>query len=436
MHTTRHWFTPQSLLEKTRKIFNTFLYDDGKNVDIPTIDCYMSGLAVFHLKYPSLLQFEQARLDEPRTRANLKTLYGIERAPCDTQLRKRLDVKSTKPIRYAIKSHVNMLQRTKALEKMKFLDEYYLVSGDATGFYSSNSVKCNHCCTKVHNRGKETEYTEYTHQMLVGSIVHPDAKTVFPIGFEPIEREDGSTKNDCEQNAGKRWIDNFRHDHPKLKIIFLGDGLYSKGPFIKKLNEKNMRYILVAKPDDHKALYEYFWAGEGEDIVDMTITSKHLVNQYRFMHNVPLNDAHPDLKVTVVHNIETNTKTGTTVKRMWVTDLTVTEKNVATIVKGARARWKIENETFNCLKTKGYNFEHNYGHGYNGLANIFAGLMLLAFLIDQILEAFNKTFQAVLKKMVSRIRTWEICRSVFLIYYVTTWEAFYRAILDPPVIVL
>ena len=436
MHKTRHWFTPQSLLEKTRKTFNTFLYDDGKNVDIPTIDCFMSGLAVFHLKYPSLLQFEHARLDEPRTRANLKTLYGIERAPCDTQLRKRLDVKSTQPIRYAIKSHVNMLQRTKALEALKFLDEYYLVSGDATGFYSSNSVKCNHCCTKIHNRGKDTEYTEYTHQMLVGSIVHPDAKTVFPIGFEPIEREDGSTKNDCEQNAGKRWTDNFRQDHPKLKVIFLGDGLYSRGPFIKKLNETNMRYILVAQPDDHKALYDYFWAGEGEDIVDMTITSRHLMNQYRFMHNVPLNDSHPDLKVTVVYNIETNTKTGTTVKRMWVTDLTVTERNVATIVKGARARWKIENETFNCLKTKGYNFEHNYGHGYNGLSNVFAGLMLLAFLIDQILEAFNKTFQAVLKKMVSRIRTWELCRSLFLIYYVTTWDAFYRAILDPPVIVL
>ena len=99
-------------------------------------------------------------------------------------------------------------------------------------------------------------------------------------------------------------------------------------------------------------------------------------------------------------------------------------------------KWKIENETFNCLKTKGYNFEHNYGHGYNGLSNVFAGLMLLAFLIDQILEAFNKTFQAVLKKMVSRIRTWELCRSLFLIYYVTTWDAFYRAILDPPVIVL
>jgi hypothetical protein len=436
MHKTRRWFQPQYLLEKTRNVFTTLLYDDGKNYAISTVNCFMSGLAVFHLKYPSLLQFEQARLNEPRIRKNLKTLYGIDRAPCDTQLRERLDEESTKPVRYAVKALVNRLQRTKALETMKFLDEYYLVAGDATGFYTSNKVKCNHCCTKVHNRGKENEYTEYTHQMLVGSIVHPNVKTVFPLGFEPIERGDGSVKNDCEQNAGKRWIDNFRQDHPKLNVIFLGDGLYSKGPFIQKLMVKNMRYILVAKPDDHKALYDYFWAGEGDDIVDMTITRESITTRYRFMHNVPLNDTHPDLKVTVVYSEETDTLNETTVKRMWVTDLPVTKDNVAIIVKGARTRWKIENETFNCLKTKGYNFEHNYGHGHNGLANVFAGLMLLAFLIDQILEAFNKTFQAVLKKMVSRIRTWEICRSVFFIYYVTTWEAFYRAILDPPVIVL
>jgi hypothetical protein len=432
MHKTRHWFETQSLLEKTRNAFNTRLYDDGKDYDIPTVDCYMSGLAVFHLKYPSLLQFEQERLNEPQTRANLKTLYGVERAPCDTQLRKRLDVDSISPIRYALKTHVNILQRTKALETMKFLNDYYLVAADATGFYNSREVKCNHCCTKVHNRGKENEYTEYTHQMLVGSIVHPDVKTVFPIGFEPIEREDGSVKNDCEQSAGKRWIDNFRQDHPKLNVIFLGDGLYSKGPFIQKLMAKNMRYILVAKPDDHKALYDYFWAGEGRDIVDMTITRESIITRYRFMHNVPLNDSHPELKVTVVYSEETDILKETTVKRMWVTDLPVTKDNVAVIVKGARARWKIENETFNSLKTKGYNFEHNYGHGNNGLANVFAGLMLLAFLIDQILEAFNKTFQAVLKKCISRIRTWEKSRAVFFTYYVSTWEAFYQAILDPP----
>ena len=168
MKKTRSWFEIQSLLEKTRSVFHTCLHDNHNNI-ISTVDCYMSGLAVFHLKFPSLLQFEEDRLDEPRVRSNLATLYGVKRAPCDTQLRKRLDQESTKPIRYAMKAHLNRLQRTKVLEEMKFLDEYLLISCDATGFYSSNRVKCDHCCSKVHNKGKENEYTSSHHQLLVGS---------------------------------------------------------------------------------------------------------------------------------------------------------------------------------------------------------------------------------------------------------------------------
>ena len=36
-----------------------------------------------------------------------------------------------------------------------------------------------------------------------------------------------------------------------------------------------------------------------------------------------------------------------------------------------RARWKIENETFNTLKNQGYHFEHNYGHGEQHLSVVF-----------------------------------------------------------------
>jgi hypothetical protein len=208
----------------------------------------MSGLAIFHLKYPSLLQFEEERLSEEQIRSNLKTLYGLDQVPCDTQLRERLDQNNlTQAIRWSLQAHFRTLQRTKALETMKFYDDYYLISGDGTEFFSSNEIKCDHCCTKVYNRGKANETTTYHHQMLVGSVVHPYMKTVFPIGFEPIVREDGQKKNDCEQNAGKRWIDNFRQDHPKLKVIFLGDGLYSRGPFIQKLKEKICIIFLLLK---------------------------------------------------------------------------------------------------------------------------------------------------------------------------------------------
>lgn len=56
----------------------------------------------------------------------------------------------------------------------------------------------------------------------------------------------------------------------------------------------------------------------------------------------------------------------------WVTNISISETNAAKIAKGGRARWKIENETFNTLKNLGYNFEHNYGHEKNIFLPIYA----------------------------------------------------------------
>ncbi len=89
-------------------------------------------------------------------------------------------------------------------------------------------------------------------------------------------------------------------------------------------------------------------------------------------------------------------------------------------------------ETFNTLKNQGYNYEHNYGHGYKTLSNLFAGLMLLAFLIDQCLEAFSFEFKAALKKCVSRTLLWKKIQAFFVCYLVDDWNKIYGAILDPP----
>ena len=64
----------------------------------------------------------------------------------------------------------------------------------------------------------------------------------------------------------------------------------------------------------------------------------------------------------------------------WVTDLTITRDNARHLVRGGRARWKIENETFNTLKNQDYHLEHNFGHGEQNLSVVFAMLMMLAFL--------------------------------------------------------
>ena len=109
----------------------------------------------------------------------------------------------------------------------------------------------------------------------------------------------------------------------------------------------------------------------------------------------------------------------------------MSDNNVARIAKGGRARWKIENETFNTLKNQGYQFEHNFGHGNKNLNVVFAYLMFTAFLIDQIQEFSCKYFKAALKKMWStRKYLWERIRGMFFEYFIDTWEQLYAGIID------
>ena len=211
----------------------------------------MSSLAMFMLKYPSLLQFDQ-EISSKALRHNLRNLYDVNIAPCDTTMRERLDGLSLHSIRSACRAILYRMQRGKVLERWRFLERYSLISLDGTQFFASNKVHCNHCCERHHKNGSIT----YHHQMVVGSIVHPDVRQVLPIGFEPIVKADGDVKNDCERNASKRWLKEFRKQHPQLPTVIVADGLSANDPFIAMLEQHRCHYILVCKEDDHKYLWD------------------------------------------------------------------------------------------------------------------------------------------------------------------------------------
>jgi hypothetical protein len=77
-----------------------------------------------------------------------------------------------------------------------------------------------------------------------------------------------------------------------------------------------------------------------------------------------------------------------------VTRLPVAKANVADIVACGRARWKIENETFNVLKTHGYALKLNFGHGQTFLAMTRTALNLLAFAWHTVLEILEPPWRA------------------------------------------
>src|SRR3954469_10472092 len=96
--------------------------------DISLADALMAAFAMFSLKAPSLLAF-----DKERTEGNLHTIYGIQRVPCDTHMREILDPVSPEALRPVFKRVVTQLQRSHALEPMRFFDDSYLLALDGTG---------------------------------------------------------------------------------------------------------------------------------------------------------------------------------------------------------------------------------------------------------------------------------------------------------------
>jgi hypothetical protein len=403
---------------------------DTKRGELPNLSCLLSGLAVFTFKHASLLQFDHAVRENKSFLGNLKRLFAIEDVPSDTYLRERLDVIDPKALRLPFNRLFQLLQRSKILQQFQFLGGYYLISLDGTGVFSSSTVHCENCCQKHHRDGTIT----YCHQVLGGALVHPDQKVVFPFVPEPIMQKDGSKKNDCERNASKRWAEDFRTEHPHLKAIIVADGLSSNGPFIQTLREKNLSYILVAKETDHHYLTKWVQALGDKDKMTYRTDKDHIIREYEFSENIPLNDTHHEMRVNVVRFKET--VKGKTTSWMWVTDLILKKHQLEEFVKGARARWKIENETFNTLKNQGYAFEHNFGHGNKNLNTIFSMLMMLAFFIDQCLQKVNKTFQAALLKVGTKRDLWATMLFMIWTFVVPNFSTLYQCIADPPEIPL
>ena len=376
------------------------------NGQIRFLDHLMSGLAIFCLKFPSMLQYDQGR-KTPSIARNLKSLYKIEQPPSDTYLRERLDELDPVNLRSTYRKIFALLQRTRRLESFEFLDGYYLMSIDGTEKFSSSKISCKHCCTRVSSNGT----TRYYHQMLGAAIVHPDQRQVIPLCPEIIQNQDGHTKNDCERNAAKRFLENFRRKHPHLKVIVVEDGLSSNAPHIAMLEQLGMKYILGAKPGDHEFLFDTLHNSGETQYLEYRDEAGTLY-QYHFINGVSLNKSNPDVKVNVVEYRET-TSTGKELNFSWVTNIYVTPDNVHKIVQGGRARWKIENETFNTLKNFGYGLEHNYGHGKEHLSTVLCLLMVLAFLIDQAQELSCSLFQEVRRVVKTYRSLWEGMRVIF-----------------------
>ena len=274
----------------------------AKDVTISLKEHLMSGFAIFGLKFPSLLEYDRKR-SESATAQNLRDLYHVDNPPSDTYLRERLDQVNPDNLRSAFTKIFASFQRGKGLEEFQYLGGHVIISGDGTGQFSSGKVSCPHCCKKEHRNGTTTYY----HQMFGACIVHPDRKNVIPLCPEVILNQDGNSKNDCERNACKRFLKNFRREHPHLKAILVEDGLSSTAPHIRVIEQYDLLYILGAKPGDHKFLFEQIETSVKTIYHEFT-TDDGGYHQFRLLNGTPLNKSNQDLKVNFIEYRFTNSK--------------------------------------------------------------------------------------------------------------------------------
>jgi len=195
--------------------------------------------------------------------------------------------------------------------------------------------------------------------MVGAAIIHPDQRAVIPLMPEPMTNHDGMDKNDGERHAAKRFVAKRRQEHPHLKCIVTEDRLSANAPHSEALHAHDLRYSLGVKAGDHTYVFQQVEAAEQAGRV--TSYERHdraagLVHRFRFGNDIPLHQANADVRVHFLAYWEMGTEK---VQHLsWVTDLRVSKRNVYALMRGGRARWKIENEPFNTLTNQGDHFEH------------------------------------------------------------------------------
>ena len=421
----------EGLLSKVRGAFDTVPDTrQAGSVKFTMSDTLSSALAMFSLKYSSLLQFDtEMRADAGTVRHNLKTLFGVAQAPSDSHMRDILDPVDPSALRPAFRALHSALQRGNVLKKFAWNDDKILLSMDGTGLFASSKTRCKHCCVKKRKSGDE-----FYHQLLAAAIVHPQLKSALPLDFEPITLRDGNTKNDCERNAGKRLLNSIRQQYPDRQFVVLEDALAANGPHIQELLRHKMDFNIGAKPGSSAALFdevgERLNRSECIESAPDDLNEKGLSCGFRFTNDIGLNDTHPDLRVNFIEYWEFDKKGKQTIFA-WVTNLPVSADNAYEIARAGRTRWKVENELFNVIKNKGYNLEHSYGHGKQYLCSTLGGLMLLAFQIDEIRELACRLFQLARGAYHARIVLWEKLRALFFTFDIQDWESLMRALANP-----
>ena len=385
-------------------------------------DAALSAFSIFFMQAPSFLA-HQRDMKRGLGQSNVESLFGAHKTPCDNQIRKILDPIKPKAVGEIFWDIHQSLSENGALERFRSVNDTFLCGLDGTQYFSSYEISCEHC-----NQKEKDDKTLYSHTVIAPVLVAPGTAEVIALEPEFIWPQDGNAKQDCEQNAIKRWISRHAVRFAPYTLTILADDLHSRQPTCELCLEHKLNFILVCKPSSHTTLYEEISLLDRTDAV-AAVTQRiwtgrhHEVHTYRYVNSVPLRTGDDALRVNWCEITTVHEATGEVLyKCAFITNFVLSENNVIDIIAAGRARWKTENESHNTLKNQGYHLAHNFGHGDQYLSMLLLSLNLLAFLTHTILDLTDLVYQQVRQELGARQAFFNDIRALTRYDYFESWS--------------
>ena len=394
----------------------------GKNVTYSLQDAVLGAFSVFFMQSASFLA-HQEEMQSHEGRNNATSLFGLKAIPSDNQIRNLLDPLEPSHLYPVFAKVSSLLEENGELQAFRTYRDNLLIILDGTQYFWSKEIHCVNCSHRTH-----LDETSYFHTVITAVIAAPGNSRVIALEPEFIVPQDGHEKQDCERAAAKRWLEQYGTRYAALKATVLGDDLFCNQPLCEKVLEKKLNFIFVCKPDSHPELYQmvkFLEAnGQVEPFSERNWKGKYAeINTYRYLNLVPLRAGADALKVNWCELTTRHETTGKIIYRnAWATHHEISHATVKAIVQAGRTRWKVENVNNNVLKTKGYHFEHNFGHGTQHLATFLLTLNLLAFLFHTVLDIADLKYK--LLRTILRVRKifFDDLRALTRYLYFESWE--------------
>jgi hypothetical protein len=397
----------------------------GENTQYSMADLALAAFSVFFTQCPSFLSY-QLGLEQARGRNNARSLFQVGQIPSDNHIRQTLDPIAPQHLFSLFDDLLKAFEQAGLLEEMRAVQHTRLVALDATWYFSSQSqnVCCPNCSCLQHAEGKTTHF----HSAITPVIVSPGHRQVVPLRPEFITPQDGQLKQDCEINAAKRWLAAHAERYSTGNDTLLGDDLYAHQPFCRQVLLHGFHFLFTCQPSSHATLHQWVQGLEpGRQLHTLNLRLKGKANRwehyhYRWANGVPLTDGDDALKVNWCELTITDSQGARRYRNSFITDWAINADNIAGLVAAGRARGKIENESHNVLKNRGYHLEHNFGHGKQHLASLLATMNLLAFGLHTLLELVDGSYRLIRATLGRRQRFFQHLEALTSYLHFESWE--------------